>query len=360
MTENIAHTQTRQPLSPLKLAGVYIGTVVGAGFASGQEVLQFFGFHGVNGIWGILLSTVLFVGYGVIVLILGHRLNATSHLQVVRTAGPWVGTVIDAIITFFLLGAFTAMAAGSGAVFQEQLGIPAVWGSLVMVIISVITVLLGIHGVLSAIGFVAPILVASVLTVSLFTLLRAPVNWTWFRPQEAAIPYWPLSAATYASYNIVLAIAVLAPTGSLAGEATLRQGALLGGVGLGLGAMAIQLAMLTHVPRVAAFQIPMLFLARQILAGIAPFYSAVLLAEVYTTAAGSLYGFVARLTDPAGPRFPLITIGSGIAGFLGSFTGFSQLVAKLYSAVGYAGFILLVALIVAYWRSEQGPVSGTA
>lgn len=347
-------TITKRGLSPLKLAGVYVGTVVGAGFASGQEILQFFGYHGRGGIWGIIFSTFLFVVFGTVIFLLGHRLQAVSHLEVVKeSGGPWIGHGLDYVITFFLFGAFTAMAAGSGAVFQEQYGIPHVIGSLVMVTISVATVLLGIQGVLTAIGAVAPVLVGSVLAISILALIRTPVNWFWSQPQIAAVPFWPISAIAYASYNLVLAVAILAPAGGLADEGSLRKGALYGGLGLGLGALAINLAILTQVPQAAGFEIPMLHLARQVLGSLAPLYSIILLAEVYTTAAGSLYGFVARLTDPKGPRFTEFVLLTGLAGFIGSLAGFSNLVAKLYSAVGYAGFVLLIILLLGYWKSNR-------
>jgi uncharacterized membrane protein YkvI len=338
-------------LTPWKLAGIYIGTVVGAGFASGQEVLQYFGFWGWRGIWAIILATILFSIYGAIVFQLGHRWKANSHREIVmKSGGPVIGSLVDAVITFFLLGAFTAMAAGAGAVFQEQFGLPALLGNFFMIAISVATVLLGIEGVLSAIGFVAPILVGSVLIISMVTVLTTPVQWHWADPAVAAVANWPLSAVTYVSYNLVLAIAVLAPAGSLAEEKYLKRGAWWGGIGLGASILAIHLAIMTQVPRAAEFEVPMLYLVRQALGRLAPLYSLVLLAEVYTTAAGSLFGFVARWTDVKGPRSVKITLLSSIAAFVGSQLGFSQLVAKLFSAVGYAGFMLLIILTLSYLR----------
>jgi hypothetical protein len=46
-----------KPFSVFQIASAYIGTVVGAGFASGQEVLLFFATCGYEGLWGILVST---------------------------------------------------------------------------------------------------------------------------------------------------------------------------------------------------------------------------------------------------------------------------------------------------------------
>ncbi|MGE5588412.1 MAG: hypothetical protein ACM3ZO_09420, partial [Clostridia bacterium] len=89
-------------VSTFGIAATYIGTVVGAGFASGQEVLQFFGHFGLGGIPAIGLSVVLFSLYGYLILELGRDLGAKSHLPVVRKAGGRVvGTAVDGVITFF-------------------------------------------------------------------------------------------------------------------------------------------------------------------------------------------------------------------------------------------------------------------
>jgi uncharacterized membrane protein YkvI len=37
----------------LQVAAAYVGTAIGAGFASGQEIMQFFVRFGHKGIWGV-------------------------------------------------------------------------------------------------------------------------------------------------------------------------------------------------------------------------------------------------------------------------------------------------------------------
>lgn len=49
-----------QNVGIFKIAATYIGTIVGAGFASGQEVLQYFVSYGIVGVIGIIISTFLF------------------------------------------------------------------------------------------------------------------------------------------------------------------------------------------------------------------------------------------------------------------------------------------------------------
>ncbi|KNZ70532.1 membrane protein [Thermincola ferriacetica] len=348
---------TEKKLSPFLIAATYIGTVVGAGFASGQEVLQFFGFFGPAGILGMLLTSVLFAFFGRIIMQMGKDLQAKSHLPVIQKAGGlWIGRFIDYTITFFLFGAVTAMVAGSGAIFEEQFGIPSIWGNLAMAVATMITVLIGFGGVVSAISFVVPLLLAAVLGISIYTLIGSPVS-LWRHAasidNRAAVPFWPLSALIYVSYNLVMAIAVLSPLGMHAeSDVALARGAKYGGYGLGLGALAILLALLANLPEAARYDIPMAFIAGKISPIIKGAYALVLLAEIYTTAVGSLYGFSARLADPDSARAKWVTIGAAATSLLASRFGFTNLVRFLYPVVGYAGLLLLAGLAYSYFRER--------
>ena len=350
-------TNTNQ-LTTSKVAAVYMGTIVGAGFASGQEVLQFFSFFGLNGILALGIATIMFVFFGVIILDLGRKLSADSHREVIQYAGGRrLGTIIDAVITFFLFGALTAMAAGSGAIFNEQFGLSYFLGSLIMVGTTLLTVLLGIQGVITAISFVVPVMLLSVLGLSIATLITTPIDVNvinqWVRASRPPVPFWPLSAIIYVSYNLVLGVAILAPLGKLTtNPKTLRKGALYGGIGLGLGALAINIALLANVPAVSGYEIPMVYIAARFSPLIQVLYSIVLLAEIYTTAVGSLFGFVERITDEDKPLFRWLAIGTGVVALAASQFGFSTLVRVLYPAVGYAGVLMLAGLLYGYAKER--------
>jgi len=347
-------------LSTLKVAATYIGTVVGAGFASGQEVLQFFGYFGLNGLWGLLLAAALFGFFGWAVMCFGMQLNAGSHLEVIRYAGGrFVGTAIDYVITFFLFGAFTAMAAGAGAIFAEQFHWPALLGSFLMVSITLFTVMLGLNGVINSISLVVPVLLTAVVGIGVWTVFDTKfyLNPTIkMMSNRAAVPFWPFSAVVYVSYNIVMAVAVLAPLGSKYRDPKiLSRGGILGGIGLGLGALAIFLAIAPNMAPASKYQVPMIYVAGRLNPVLTVLYSIVLLAEIYTTAVGSLYGFIARLTSPEESKARYYILGAGALALLGSQFGFTTLVRTLYPAVGYAGLLLLLGLTYALIRRRKGP-----
>ncbi|SFG73210.1 Uncharacterized membrane protein YkvI [Desulfotomaculum arcticum] len=355
------NTSKTKDYSTLTVAAVYIGTVVGAGFASGQEVLQFFSFFGITGILGLILATIMFIFFGLIILELGRRLNADSHREVIQYAGGrWLGKVIDGVITFFLFGAFTAMAAGAGAIFKEQFGFSYLLGSLIMVAATMLTVLMGISGVIKAISFVVPVLLISVFGLAIATFITSPINLdtvaNWAQASRAAVPFWPLSAIIYVSYNLVLGVSVLAPLGRhVNNQQTLQRGAILGGIGLGVGALAINLTLLSRIPNVTGYEVPMVYIATQFSPLIQIAYSIVLLAEIYTTAVGSLYGFAERITDQGKPLFTWLIIGTSIVAFAAGQLGFSTLVRTLYPAVGYAGLLMLAGLIYGFAKERLIP-----
>lgn len=350
----------KNKVSTFKVAATYIGTIVGAGFATGQEMLQFFSRFGLSGLYGLVLTTVLFIAFGYIIMLLGKEINADSHLDIIRHAGGKViGTVIDFIITFFLFGALTAMIAGTGALFEQQFQISGLVGNVIMAVLTALTVLTGINGVINSISYVVPFLLLSVFGISIFSIITTPPDVTSTAviiEESGLITNWIVSAILYVSYNTVLSIAVLGPLGVKAdSKKAVRNGAILGGLGLGIGSVMIFLAISGSLTEIAKLEVPMIFIAGQIAPVAQIIYAVVLIAEVYTTAVGSLFGFVARLNEmkKARSKEKIIVIITTILAFFASQFGFSNLVKYLYPLVGYGGIVLLICLVYSRFRFKK-------
>lgn len=337
-------------ISVFQVAGTYIGTIVGAGFASGQEILQFFVSFGIVGVLGIFIITLLFIYFGYVIMDLGWKLNASSHLPVVSNVGGKIaGTFSDIVITFFLFGALTAMIAGSGALFHQQFNLHPVIGSIFMAVITVITVLGGFNNMINSISIIVPFLILAAVLVSIRTLVSNP-NLTSLTlnsvERPALLRNWLWASILYTSYNIVPSISILAPLGKSAGNRkTIRNGAVLGGVGLGIGALSIFIALCANLDLVKNLEIPMIMIASRISVPVRAFYAIVLIAEIYTTAVGDLYGFAARLCNMKTKKAALVIIGSSVLAFISSLAGFSNLVKYLYPTIGYCGVVTLICLV---------------
>lgn len=319
--------------------------------------------YGYYGLLGLLASASLLAFYGVAMLRLGERFQARNHRDVfLAIGGRWLGPLMDWVITGFLFAGTGVMIAGSGAIFREQFGLPELLGNLVMAGAAAVTVALGFRGVVRAISMVTPLLIVTVTVIAWFSLppvdqwpgllLETTDQWGIDLPATAS-PHWLLSGALYASYNLLLATAILAPLGAEVPGARMHWlGGSLGGLGLGFTALVIHAAMIAHINEVVALDVPTLYLARSISPVLTIVYTVVLWAEVYTTAVSGLYGFTARLVRRESPAFGLAAALFAVAAFLIGRVGFAELVLTLYPAVGYLGLVFFGVIL---WYLLQNP-----
>lgn len=336
-------------IGALAVAGTYIGTVIGAGFASGQEILRFFSLFGPVGAWGILLAVLLFALFGARILMVGSRVGASSHRPVLRAvAGRRLGSILDALVSFFLFGSLSTMTAAAGAALHETWRLPAPLGSLVMAGAAAGTVLAG--GAFKAISRVSPLLIAATVALAAATTGLpsggAPAAAT--EPSvPPVVPWWPLAAVLYVSFNLVGAVAVLAPLGgSGVPRRALASGAVLGAAGLGLAAASIHWAIVADLGVLQHAEVPMVRVAAGVGPRVAHAYGAVLLLEVYTTAVASLFGLAARLRGVFPGGYAQAALAGAAGALFAGRLGFVSLVATLYPLVGAAGLILLVCLAI--------------
>jgi uncharacterized membrane protein YkvI len=347
-------------VSTFKVAAVYIGTIVGAGFATGQEVLQFFNRFGVWGLGGLVVATILFIVFGYIIMDLGSALHARSHLEVIRySGGNILGTFTDIVITIFLFGSLTAMIAGTGALFEQQLKLSPLLGSTFMAVITIFTVLTGINGVINSISFVVPFLLTAVFGISVYSVINHPLNLQIIpriQGHSGIINHWLAAAVLYVSYNTVVSVAILGPLGTNArNRKAVWNGALLGGLGLGAGAIMIYMALATHSVQIEDLEVPMIYIAGEISPIVQILYAIVLIAEIYTTAVGALFGFASRVIGVQKKlgKQRILIICTAVAALLASRLGFSNLVRYLYPLVGYCGVALLGSLVITTLKEKN-------
>lgn len=343
------------------IAATYIGTVVGAGFASGQEILQFFTSFGGWGLLGIVVATLGFTFSGAFILYLGQRLQTSSHYPIfMYTCGKPAGRLIDLMVTLFLFGAMVVMLAGVGAIFKEHLGLAASLGVAGTMVLSLFTVLFGLSGVMAANSVIIPVMVILILGISVYSLNYHSIiisGQTFATQGLAAAPHWLLAALLYISYNLILSVPVLAPMGKEASNfKVLWQGALAGGLGLGLLSIMLTLVQMAHFPQITYYQVPMLYVVRPYPAVMQACFALVMWAEIFTTLIANLYGFATRLSQYRGWSYRWTAVGSLVAAASLSGIGFSTLVGTVYPLLGYAGLIFLLGLVISLGRAVLGKI----
>ena len=110
----------------LSISLSFVGLLVGAGFATGQEVVQYFTSFGLSGVWGIVVAGIVMTLAGTVFLQLGSYFHASEHNQVFReVTHPFISRVLDVAVILTLFAVGFVMLAGAGSNMEQQFGWPA-------------------------------------------------------------------------------------------------------------------------------------------------------------------------------------------------------------------------------------------
>lgn len=326
-----------------QIAFTYIGTVVGAGFASGQEILHFFTRYGSYGTLGIILSTGLFVWLGARIMRLAHRIGAYSYQEFnAYLFGPALGRLVNVFMPLILLGVTSVMLSGTGAIFREQLGLPYQAGILVTLALTYFVIARGISGILAVNSLVVPLMLLFTVLLAL-DLLRDPHAALSPSPPPHDGGRWSIAPFTYVAFNLAMALSVLVPLGSEMNTArVLTWGGWWGGIGLGIMLLVNHLVMAAEGAGIFQFEIPMARIVRELGQAAQLLFLLVVYGEIFTTLIANIYGLTRQFQQLLRwPEKPLILALLAVSFVISQF-GFDTLVAYLYPAFGYVGLALLV------------------
>ena len=338
-------------ISALTVATVFTGSFLGAGFLSGQELLQFFGVFGGYGLAGMVLSICAFCLFSALVLFVARRTGQTEFDRIIVKADlPWLRGLVNAVFLFFLFDVLVTMVAGAGALLEQVFGLPAAAGNALMTALILLVALSGTSGLLASFNIVVPLLVVAALVIALAAPFRLPVEAVTAAPFSDGNPLlgnWLCSALSFLSYNMMAAVSILVPLSTGMEGKTVRRGLVLGTGLLTLIFAGILLPMILFQSAVGAAELPMLELAYRVAPALGLIYAVLLLAGMFTAALSSLFAITSRLQLWAGGRLATrrTTVALCVLSFLGSIFGFKNVVSFIYPICGYIGFVDLAGIL---------------
>lgn len=351
------------------IASAFIGVIVGAGFASGQEVLQYFTSFGTLGILAAFVSTVLFAYVGMMLVWLGSRSQTSSYNEVIYKISHFkfiekltrfnlIGVIVDAVLVFTLFGVGVVMIAGAGANLNQQFGLPHVVGAVLMAVLVLLTGMLKVDKVVAVISSITPFLILFVIFISIYSFFTmdgslAELNST-AKSHGPNFPNWFVAGLNYATFNTSVGAAMSIVMGSAEKDRkTAAIGGLVGGLGLGVLILLSYFAIFAKIEEVGNFEMPMLGIVNNVSPFLGIIMAIVLFGMIFNTAISMFFAFVARFAEVETKKFNIILVITLVAGFILSFVGFTDLVSKFYSLIGYMGLALIVVLIITPFRMKN-------
>lgn len=340
------------------ISSAFIGVIVGAGFASGQEILQYFTSFGTMGIFGAIVSTILFAYIGMILVWAGSKTEADDHQIVIQrlTDYPGIGKVlawiIDVVLIITLFSFGVVMLAGAGSNLEQQFGIPTAYGTALMALVVIIAGMLKIDHIVKVIGNITPFLVIMIVIISIYCIVTLDTPYAELdyisNTVTSPFPHWIIAGVNYVSMNIGLGAAMaIVIGGSEDNKRAAALGGLVGGLVLGLLIILSHLAIFSKIETVKDLPLPMLGIVNEISPILGVAMSVIVFAMIFNTALSMFYAFTARFTTVGTVKFKVFYILATLAGFGLSFVGFTKLVNKVYPILGNMNYLLIIIIMLA-------------
>lgn len=338
----------------LKISMAFLGLLVGAGFATGLEVIQYFASFGINGLWGAVLAGVVMAVAGAVILQLGSYFLVDEHKAVFRSiTHPAVSWGLDIVVTLTLFCIGFVMLAGAGSNLEQQFGLPAWIGSLIMTVLVMVVGLLNVDKVSSIIGGLTPLLILAVLIGFAYTLFNLPDDFSAVSElatqAESPVSPWWLSAVNYNGLALLLGVSMsLVIGGNHANMRDAGRGGLLGGVIYTILLILAVFTLLANIETVAGDDVPMLTLFNSMHPAMGYVMVFIIFAMIFNTAIGMFYALGRRVTSSRPSWYTPVFLALCAAGYAVSFIGFDTLMTYVYPVLGYLGMAMVV-FLVGWW-----------
>lgn len=337
----------------LKVVFVIIGTLIGAGFASGQEMYLFFFSYGMKGLIGIVVSCTLM---GLIIyksLCLIDKYNIRTYKEFLEMfIRPKenesffnLKNIVNTVINIFILVTFFIMIAGFGAYFEQELGIGSLVGSIVLASLCFFIFMTSIKGVVKANEILVPILIMFVVVIGIMNIVKINLPELDNYVVRTNFSSYLLSAILYCSYNSILLLPVLITLkdylrdkkqiGAIAGISTV--------ISIVLSFVIFLLLVRVDVD-IANLEMPAVYVVSHMFKFLRLAYGFIILGSIFTTAISLGASFLQNVCKSK-RSYTQVALFMCITSVLVSNFGFSNLINSLYPIFGYLGIVQILSLL---------------
>lgn len=326
----------------------YVAAIVGAGFASGQEIVSFFLRYGKMSIIGIVIAVFIFsaFSYTVLACCVDRGINSYDDLMSVLFGRKTACKLVKYATVLFALSTLCVMTACAGEMGAVCFGAERIYGALVFSLICGIIFTLNAGKLIRLNSFLGAMIIFGII-FTCFYILRYREHQTFVNTSSIAV-----SGAVYAGYNLLTAGSLLAGMSVYLNN---KKEALLSSFASGM-ILFIMITLIWGVlgiyhGKINLGEIPMLTMAMRQGRAMGIAYSVMLSLAVFTTALSGGFG----ITDIVGGKIgrkktALLAV---VIAFCTSGGGFSRLINILYGICGYIGLVIAVAVMFSTVKTQK-------
>lgn len=316
------------------------GTIIGAGYASGREIWQFFG-QG-SGL-AIILFTIMAMICIYVILLISYEAKSTDYSPVLKKiTGKKIAAIYDYMILLYLFCITIVMIAGSGASFQGY-GLSFWTGASFIAAVLFLLLRKGMNMAVVINEWIMPLLIAGLLFILASYLIQEKVHLLSDWPNQSN---WA-QAFPFTALNILPLIAVLGAVGKqIVSKGEIYVASIISGLLLGTISFVYNVSLVHIDSQMILNEIPLFSILGNYDFKIGLLMAVLLWLAILTTAAANLMGMVSRIRSK-------ISLSSGKIIFIIllvmlplSGIGFSRLVSIIYPIYGLLNLYVLLQLLL--------------
>lgn len=323
---------------------VIIGALIGAGFASGQEIYSFFYAYGTKGIIGIIITCILMslLINKTLKIIYQNEINNYSEFLERFIKNNKIIKVINLILNILLLVTYYIMIAGFGAYFEQEIGINKIIGALILSILCSFIFFTSVKGVLKVSEYLVPILIIFIIIIGIISIFTTNL-------ENVQIPTvkqeWIMSAITYCSYNLILLIPVLISLRKhITKEKNIKYIAIISGTIMITLSLMIYVILIKSDVEISTLEMPIVYIIRKFFAQFKNIYAFIILSSIFTTAISVGIGFLQNVSQNK-KSYTRFVVFMCITSLIVCNFGFSKLVNFVYPMFGYIGILQILTIL---------------
>lgn len=333
----------------LSVSGSIMAFHVGSGFASGQEILQFYTSYGpVGGLCMGIAALILFILFSTLLMETG-RLYAHENPRALyrRLGGKTVGSFFYCITPLIMILVLFVTVAGGGTALHDLFGISPVWGRVLITLPVLLTGLLGLRWITAVSGSIGPVIIVCALLLGCTGILHGRDTMLWSLLQHTS-GHWLVSAVSYACFGTITQVPFFLAIGAkLKSRREVLMIAALGNGGYMLTGIVLHMGLYRSLPQILGEQLPSLCIARTISGFIGWFYGLILLFSIFTTAVPLLWSVCRSVhTDEKNIWYRCSAVLISTLAAVGSQLPFDRLLGVLYPYIGYISAVFFAAISV--------------
>lgn len=337
--------------------------VIGGGYATGRELVEFFLPHGPQGgLMAMALATGVWSLVCVLTFLFAHVTRSEDYRSFfAQLLGPfWV--VFEAAYLGFLILILSVFGAAAGAVGAATFGLPPLVGTIALAGAIALVTALGNHAVERMFKYVSYLLYATYVLFFLLALSSFGDKMLAGLQMAAPTDGWVGGGLTYAGYNIIGAVVILPMIRYLTGPRDAVIAGLLAGPLAMLPALLFFLCMVAYYPQIEAEALPSDFLLTRLqMPAFRLLFQVMVFAALLESGAGAVHAVNERLASAAAQRgrtfSTAMRTGASvaillIAIFVADRIGLVALIAKGYRLVALVFLLTFVAPLLTFgaWK----------